>query len=263
MPLEEQKDANNHLTSQLRLSPTRHNHIFLDGDNFLWQGTFAMYGRMYGELLALMAGRRGDSVLEKAGHELFLQTLHLSDRDRFTVWSNAVRERGLTCNFGQDEFVAEICQYFKANFRHELVPAEGANELLDLLSSFRGQRFSISVHLLSLNMEFVLPLIVDQFGWRKHFNGELLGAPFLSTATRKTKAEQASARLGADTGLVIVAGDSKGDVAAGNTLASKGFSVLTLAAATGTHTLAELRSENAAVVVESLRDLVPIVRQLI
>lgn len=247
---------------QMRFSLTSPNHIFLDGDNFLWKGTLQMYGTMFGQVLCQMAGLSDNEEIRNAGTKLFHETLSLSDKERFLIWKRALTEHNLECSFKEADYIAAICKYFEANFQRDLSPAAGAPELLEAISSQRADGVPITVHLLSHNMDFALPKIVDHFGWRKHFNGELLGAPFLSAEVRKSKAEQAESRLAQDAGIVIVAGDSVGDVETGNILSAKGFSVLTLAAATGVHTIEELRSERATAAVQSLTDLLPFIQRL-
>jgi phosphoglycolate phosphatase-like HAD superfamily hydrolase len=247
---------------QMRFSLTSINNIFLDGDNFLWEGTLKMYGAMFGRVLCQMAGLSNDEEIRSAGVDLFRATLSISDKERFPIWKNELAKRNVACVFNEAEYIAAIRNYFEANFQTDLSPAAGASELLDTISSQRAGGVPITVHLLSHNMDFALPLILNHFGWRKHFNGELLGAPFLSAEARRSKAEQAQSRLVQGAGIVIVAGDSVGDVETGNILSAKGFSVLTLAAATGVHTLEELRSKGAAAAVQSLEELIPFIQRL-
>ena len=100
------------LTKELSsFSKVHQNHVFLDGDNFLWTGSVKMYDQIFGKLLAEMANKIDDPSLYKIASNVYLKTLHLSDRERIDIWRSTIIDLGLTCAYDSDKFIEKTRDY--------------------------------------------------------------------------------------------------------------------------------------------------------
>ena len=242
-----------------RMSKDKPTYIFLDADNFIYQGTYDLVSRIYGEVywraqkhIPLDDETRHPTETDLLpGIDFAHGTMGTPEVDHFP---SLLREVGRS-----DEDPAPFMEFFKTRFReqyaHNVRLVDRAEDFLKWLDQKKKDGYPIKIYLLSLSSDLAVDLISKHLGIRPYLNG-VIGVPLAvgPTFRKSDKIVEIVKKVGHPC-FVAMGGDSHKDVETAKEATRAGVETFSFAAPTGLDSESALRSAGADLVVRSLSDI--------